>query len=38
MIRTERGEHIATCESCGQEEPGGCAEFADFIADLKAEG
>jgi hypothetical protein len=39
MIRTIRGEFVATCTECGEEHFGGTQEdFRAFVEELKAEG
>lgn len=35
MIRTVKGELIAECDECSEEQPGGTLEFREFINDLK---
>lgn len=38
MIRKDKGELVAECNECGEEEYAGTLDFADFIADLKDKG
>ena len=38
MIRTVKGELVASCEECGEEAYGGTAEFREFVDDLKEDG
>jgi hypothetical protein len=39
MIKTVKGELVATCNECGTEEPGGVIDvFRDFVNLLKESG